>query len=231
MLLTKLRKYFSKKAELRLFRKSSTEEIFNYIYNNNKWGDSNSRSGKGSNLFVTAGIREALPAMLQQLEVRTLLDIPCGDFHWMKEIQLPVQQYLGADIVKSLVEQNQRQYGNEQRSFVHLDLMRDPLPEVDAIFCRECLVHLSFADITLALENIVASGATYLFTTDFPQLHANKDIVTGKHHSLNFKLSPFNWPEPIMQHVEYDAGKRRGNKCLSVWRIEDIPVPSKPRSS
>lgn len=219
-----LKKYFKKREESNLFRNASTEEIFTHIYLANKWGDEESRSGKGSNLAVTERLREALPDMLLQLNINSMLDIPCGDFHWMKEIDLPLTGYQGADIVKPMIEENQVRYGNEKREFLHLDLLRDPLPKVDAIFCRECLVHLSYADIEKALKNIRKSGASYLFTTHFPQRKYNEDIVTGKHHSLNFYLPPFSWPQPELEFVEYFAGKRRGNKCLSVWRIDSLPV-------
>ena len=219
-----LKKYFRKREESNLFRNASTEEIFTHIYLANKWGDEESRSGKGSNLAVTESLREALPDMLLQFNINSMLDIPCGDFHWMKEIDLPLTRYQGADIVKPMIEENQVRYGNEKREFLHLDLLRDPLPKVDAIFCRECLVHLSYADIEKALQNIRKSGASYLFTTHFPQRKYNEDIVTGKHHSLNFYLPPFSWPQPELEFVECFAGKRRGNKCLSVWRIDNLPV-------
>ncbi len=219
-----LKKYFKKREESNLFRNASTEEIFTHIYLANKWGDEESRSGKGSNLAVTESLREALPDMLLQFNINSMLDIPCGDFHWMKEIDLPLTRYQGADIVKPMIEENQVKYGNEKREFLHLDLLRDPLPKVDAIFCRECLVHLSYADIEKALQNIRKSGASYLFTTHFPQRKYNEDIVTGKHHSLNFYLPPFSWPQPELEFVECFAGKRRGNKCLSLWRIDNLPV-------
>ncbi len=219
-----LKKYFKKREESNLFRNASTEEILTHIYLANKWGDEESRSGKGSNLAVTESLREALPDMLLQFNINSMLDIPCGDFHWMKEIDLPLTRYQGADIVKPMIEENQVKYGNEKREFLHLDLLRDPLPKVDAIFCRECLVHLSYADIEKALQNIRKSGASYLFTTHFPQRKYNEDVVTGKHHSLNFYLPPFSWPQPELEFVECFAGKRRGNKCLSVWRIDNLPV-------
>ena len=144
----------------------------------------------------------------------------------MKEVELPLDRYQGADIVKPMIDENQRKFGNDKREFLHLDLLRDPLPAVDAIFCRDCLVHLSYADIETAIRNIKKSGARYLFTTQFPDRKSNKDIVTGKHHSLNFRQAPFHWPEPELEFVEYFAGERRGNKCLSVWEISRLPVAS-----
>ncbi|MBL4821778.1 MAG: class I SAM-dependent methyltransferase [Gammaproteobacteria bacterium] len=227
MAITKLGKFFNKRKETKFFKKASTEEVFTHIYDSNKWGDEDSVSGKGSNLKITEGLREALPGILKQLDADSMLDIPCGDFHWMKEIELPLKRYWGADIVKPLIKLNQRKFSSALREFVDLDLMHDPLPSVDVIFCRECLVHLSYADIAKALDNIKRSDASYLITTDFPEVQANSNCVTGNHHSLNFSLKPFNWPEPIIQYVEYNTGKRRGNKCLSVWKIGDIPAMSR----
>jgi hypothetical protein len=84
-------------------------------------------------------------------------------------------------------------------------------------------VHLSFEDIFKAIENIKSSGSSYLMVTQFPAVKLNKDIVTGKHRSLNMTLAPFNWPQPSSEMVEYHAGNRRGNKCLSVWKIDKLP--------
>jgi len=216
MVLAKLRKPITKNTENKLFKNASTEKIFTHIYIRNKWGDTESRSGKGSNLDRTSSLMHALPALRTQLKAETMLDIPCGDFHWMKEVKLPLRKHLGADTVKSLINDNQRRYGNKQRNFVHLDLMRDSLPEVDVIFCRNCLVHLSFADISMAIENVRKSGAEYFITTHFPQVSFNKDCITGKHQAFNFNIESFNWPNPMLGQLEYNAGKRRGDKYLSV---------------
>ncbi len=216
-------RYFDKKKEIQQFKKLSAEEVFTQIYHTNKWGDEESRSGKGSNLERTVELRVRLPEILASLNAGSIIDIPCGDFHWMKEMSLPVKTYIGADIVKPLVEENNRLYGNAARRFVQLDLLQDVLPQSDVVFCRECLVHLSFKDIFKAIENIKSSGSSFLMVTQFPQIKQNKDIVTGKHRSLNMTLEPFNWPQPSIELVEYHAGDRRGNKCLSVWKIAELP--------
>ena len=212
-----------KNQELRYFRNASNQQIFTRIYEKNKWGDRNTRSGKGSNLERTRRLRQALPSALAQLGVMSLLDIPCGDFFWMKEIDLQIDLYLGADIVPALITANTEKYGNSSVRFVHLDLLRDTLPRADAILCRECLVHFSFADVRLAIANIKSSGASHLLTTHFPDIDSNLDITTGKHRPLNMCLEPFNWPKPVIQITEGDAGSNRGQKCLSIWSIADLP--------
>ncbi|MDA1369417.1 MAG: class I SAM-dependent methyltransferase [Proteobacteria bacterium] len=213
-----------KNQELRYFRNASNQQIFTHIYEKNKWGDNNTRSGKGSNLDKTWRLRQELPSALAQLGVMSLLDIPCGDFFWIKEIDLQIDHYLGADIVPALITANTEKYGNSSVRFLHLDLLRDPLPQADAILCRECLVHFSFADARQAIANIKSSGANHLLTTHFPDIDRNLDIITGKHRPLNMCREPFNWPEPVIQIAEGDAGSKRGQKCLSIWSIADLPL-------
>ena len=219
---TQLRQYLRKKRELQLFKQSSSEDVFTHIYEENKWGDGDSRSGKGSNLDRTKPLRQRLPQVLRELGIRSLLDIPCGDFFWMKETNISVERYIGADIVASLAQENQRLYGSSKRQFLQLDLLRDELPTTDAILCRDCLVHLCFEDIEKAVVYIKASGATYLLRRVFLTNKKNKDIVSGKHRSLNMRIPPLHWPKPIMEIPEHITNNSRGSKCLAVWKITDI---------
>ena len=112
--------------------------IFAEHYQRNSWGCSESVSGEGSTLDQTAAIRAALPQLIKDFQIQTMLDIPCGDFNWMKLLDLPIQ-YLGADVVEDIVAENKRRFGNHSRSFTRLDLTGDTLPKVDLIFCRDLI--------------------------------------------------------------------------------------------
>ncbi|HYH44625.1 MAG TPA: hypothetical protein VEG34_03005 [Thermoanaerobaculia bacterium] len=70
-------------------------------------------SGVGSTLRETARLREALPGLIREEGVRSLLDIPCGDFHWMQHVALDVEdvEYTGADVVPEIVAANQALHG------------------------------------------------------------------------------------------------------------------------
>lgn len=209
-----------------LYQGKSAQEVFQHIYEHQSWNiqTHDSVSGEGSNREQTQTLIEELPALLQQLCVKSMLDLPCGDFHWMQHTKLDGIQYTGADIVPQLIQKNQQAYANEHRQFLLKDLLRDPLPKVDLIFCRDCLVHFSNEDIRSALANIKASGSSYLMTTHFPQEDVNKNIVTGGWRPVNFCLPPFDLPSPL-ESLNEKCSEMNGafqDKSMAVWKIEDI---------
>lgn len=218
-----LRKFLRKRREKDLFRSSSTEAIFDWIHRTNKWGDPESVSGSGSNLAQTAKVRAALPGLLSRHGVRTLLDAPCGDFHWMQHVVLDLDRYIGADIVQTLVDLNNRTHAVPGRSFIKLDLLEDDLPTADLLLCRDCLVHLDFARIRQLVDNLKRSRIPLLLTTSHVKHSGNVDKLTGQHRFLNLQKPPFNWPEPI-EVIEEDvaSAKRDSGKVLGLWRVPDI---------
>jgi SAM-dependent methyltransferase len=204
------------------YRSLRRKQIFQTIYESNYWDNTFSASGPGSSLEATEEIRSALPALVKRLGARSFLDIPCGDLRWMQHVLLTVERYIGADIVVPMIERNRVAFAG-RGEFVLLDLLKDRLPQVDIIFCRDCLVHLSFRDIGLALNNIKRSSSKYLLTTTFPEHKENIDTVSPYWRALNLELPPFNLPAPI--HLAKDFSARQKNdqgKYLGVWRIQDI---------
>ena len=113
-----------KRQKLQQLKTSSPEEVFNDIYRTNRWGGKDSISGKGSDADQTRIITEALPVLFTNYDVHTVLDIPCGDFHWMKNVDLSNINYTGADIVNDLILQNQENYTTQNIQFSHLDLIK-----------------------------------------------------------------------------------------------------------
>lgn len=211
--------------DFQLSRKSM-QQRFLHIFQTNKWGDPDSRSGTGSNFKQTEALRAELPAILNTLGTQSLLDIPCGDFYWMKEVPLEGIHYIGADIVPEIIEANQSQNtNNSNREFMVCDLVAGQLPKADTVFCRDCLVHLSYDNIEKALANIKASGATWLITTSFKGRNKNRDIMTGKWRALDMQASPFNWPQPEAWIFEKNTEKngRFADKHMGVWKIANLP--------
>jgi len=199
-------------------RRTSVAAVFSDIYQSNSWQDAESVSGRGSTLARTEVVRRALPALLRDLAVTSLFDAACGDFNWLRHTELDGIRYTGADIVPALVAHNQRLYGDEDKAFIVLNIINERIPDVDAILCRDCLIHLSFRHIRAAVANFKQSRATYLLATTHTSVAPNRDIKTGAWRSVNLQLPPCNFPPPLRALVEDEAA----GKHLGVWRLAEL---------
>ncbi len=201
-------------------------EIFSRIYRDNVWGDAESASGPGSTRARAGVFVEDLVTALRQLEVRVLLDAPCGDFNWAAPLADAVDRYVGVDVVPALIEANAAHHGGPRRQFLRLDITRDRLPTADAVLCRDCLVHFSFADVSATLRNFQRSGTRYLITTTFIERAANHDTRTGWWRTLNLQSPPFAFPPPLLlvdERCTGWAGHYR-DKRLAVWPLASLKL-------
>lgn len=218
------RRLLSELREAHLLKGRSPATIFTEFYLSNRWGGSVSLSGAGSDLDQTRVVRRELPVILRELGVRTILDVPCGDFYWMSKIDLTGIEYIGADIVELLIEENTKKYAGDSVRFQTLDILSSHIPKVDLIFCRDCLVHLSYRDIAIALSRICESESTYLLTTTFPNRTKNRDIATGQWRPINLEIVPFRFPAPLKLIVE-ECTEQNGayaDKAMGLWLVSDI---------
>jgi len=189
----------------------------------NIFGGKESRSGEGSSLLQTANIRREIPRLLKELNIETMLDAPCGDLFWIKEVDLPVKEYIGIDIVEDLIIINNKKHKTEQRSFLELNIIENVIPKADLIFCRDCLVHLSFDQCRKVINNLKKSGSIYLLTTTFTERSENEEL-NGIWRTLNLEKPPFNFPTPL-QIINENCTEYNGDysdKSLGLWRLEDI---------
>jgi hypothetical protein len=200
------------------------QAVFSRIYQGNAWGSAESRSGPGSTLARTAFIRQRLPELVRDLGVTNLLDAPCGDFAWMSEVALPVERYVGVDVVAELIALLRRTHGSARRDFLVRDITADRLPRADLIFCRDCLVHFSFADIFRTLAAFRRSQSRYLLTTTFPGRTHNDNIATGAWRPINLECPPFCFPPPLTVVLDGCPLPDYADKSLALWRLKDCPA-------
>jgi hypothetical protein len=209
-------------ADRASFTGLSLSQRFQRIHDTNLWGAAASVSGLGSEIDATAMLRAELPGLLRRLGVRTLLDAPCGDAGWIATADLGVR-VTGIDVVPDLIEALQRR-ADLAHDYLLADITCDPLPRADAILCRDCLVHFSFANIARAIDNFGRSGATWLITTTFREWHTNLDCEDGVWRALNFGRAPFEWgaPRELLDEDCMEAGGGWRDKSLGAWRLADI---------
>lgn len=203
----------------------NAKEVFSKIYEENYWGSDQSISGSGSELRQTSNLISELEKTIKLFQINSILDAPCGDFNWMKKVNLNGIDYTGVDIVDKLISNNQKLYRHfENINFRAGNIIEEELPVADLILCRDCLVHFSFADISRALKNIKKSGSKYLLTTSFINTPINQDIKTGYWRPINLQLEPFNFPPPVLIIDEKctEVGGKFNDKSLLLWEIKNI---------
>jgi SAM-dependent methyltransferase len=215
----------------RRLRQTPIQRVFENIFLHNRFQDptnamedQDSISGPGSSLGNTEAIRKQLPDLLKNFEVSSLLDVPCGDFNWMRLVDLNGVEYIGGDIVPELISRNAERYEKNQVRFMQIDLTHDDLPNVDLILVRDCFIHLANRDIVKALRNIQRSGIKFLLTTTYPEHRKNIDIVTGQFRPVNLDRPPFNFPKPIKLIREGLSNSEYTDKSLGLWKVPEIVV-------
>jgi SAM-dependent methyltransferase len=197
-------------------------DVFDYIYREGVWLNERAdgaRSGAGSSAASVAELKAELPTALRQLGVSSLLDVGCGEFGWLQDLDDRIS-YTGVDIVPSVIDANQQRYGRPNRLFRVLDAVEEPLPTADAVLCREVLFHLSFADAARLIANVKRSAATYFLATTDVATSVNSDIRTGDFRIINLRKRPFKFPDPTVA-VRDDA--IMPGRVIGAWPVADLP--------
>jgi hypothetical protein len=144
----------------------------------------------------------------------------------MSRVNLVGIGYVGADVAPSLVKDLTSKFPD--REFRVLNIVRDPLPKVDLILCRDLFVHLSNKDIQAAIKNVRSSGIWYLATATFTKRVGNRDLPfitrNAAWRTLNLELTPFKFPKPLFV---LDEKCREGNgafsdKAVAVWENPNL---------
>ena len=139
----------------------------------------------------------------------------------MRLVDLSGVEYVGADIVPTVIERNRSSYSREGVRFVVADLTWDLLPRADLILCRDCWVHLSFQDIAAMLENFRRSGATWLLVNNCAHPVDNVNKFTGLDwRHLDLQQAPFHFPAPLESAVDDPTNL---SETIGLWRFADLP--------
>ena len=213
-------------ARKHVVHKSNIVENFTETFEANLWGDAESKSGSGSRLESTARVRQELQTLFADFGIHTVADLGCGDFNWMRHVDLQGICYTGLDVVDSMVLSHIKNYSRENISFKVTDLTRGPIDKYDLVMLRDVLVHLTLEDCFHVLTNVVESGSRYLLATSFTDDRINNDLKYSAEEwrTLSLHKYPFNFPAPIRVLNEdcQEGGGLYNDKSLLLWEVNTI---------
>src|SRR5579864_7697988 len=116
-----------------------TAEAFARAYKNGQWHHG---SGSGSSPANTREYRRFLAGYMREHQVRSVLDIGCGDWQFSRLIDWTGIRYTGIDIVPELITTDSARYGRFGVDFACGDVLNGwQLPGADLILCKDLLQH------------------------------------------------------------------------------------------
>jgi 2-polyprenyl-3-methyl-5-hydroxy-6-metoxy-1,4-benzoquinol methylase len=197
--------------------KSQMERDFTRISQDNTWSSwPETVSGEGSMIKYTNNVREQLPKLFAAYNIKSVLDLPCGDFNWMKEIDFDEMTYNGADIVRHIIKENQEKYATDNINFHHLDATTAIPEKHDLIICRDLLIHLSNKNILKVLNNLKASGSKYFLISTAPEAGSN-DSKDAAFRPIDISLPIYGMGPPIL--LIYDDYATRH---IGLWKNDTL---------
>jgi 2-polyprenyl-3-methyl-5-hydroxy-6-metoxy-1,4-benzoquinol methylase len=166
---------------------TDNRNFFSNIYRDNLWCSTHSRSGPGSEGLFADQKTACISSLLQELDIRTILDIGCGDLHWMQQLANSLDQYLGVDIVPELIAHNNARYASSQVRFMDTDLtqMRNHAEPTniswDLVLCLDIFGHLSSDEVDGLIRFLTDSVQTsYLLVTNRRDQHSTDYLTRTK---------------------------------------------------
>jgi len=177
-------------------------------------------SGPGSGLDNTEPMRKALPGLFKRYGIKSILDVPCGDWNWMQEVDLTGIDYTGWDIVPQVIKANQLAFP-DYRFEVH-DVFTDRIPKVDLVLSRDFLLHISNRDILAVIENIRISGSRWWLASNYPRGCPNVDItkLIGC-RAVDLCREPYNLEEPV-EFIQEPWTKNQPKKTLALFDVQKM---------
>lgn len=164
------------------------ENIFTNIYKTNKWRFG---SGAGSLKKVCTNYIEYITKLIKRKNIKSVLDIGCGDWQFSEDIDWGDSNYLGIDVVKYLMEENQKKYGSDKINFKFGDVHSIEIENYDLILIKEVFIHLPNSEIEKILKKI-SGKCKFLIISNPIGKRKNRDIIAGSYRPLDMTKEPFN---------------------------------------
>jgi hypothetical protein len=156
--------------------------------------------GPGSTLAFTAPLRAWLPDIIDRYHIHSILDAPCGDWHWIQHTDLRGATYLGWDINTPTTDVPW--HGSPEWQFEQVNLLkRRKTPTVDLVICRDFLAHIPDEHVVKVLRKFRNSGSRYLLATNFTGTNTTDPHPTDQngfyYRPVNLCAPPFDMPTPV----------------------------------
>lgn len=176
------------------------QERFQKIYQEKLWGvneEDEGFSGGGSLLENALPYYEYLVKFMRDHQIKSVVDLGCGDWTFSKHIRWDGIEYIGFDVVESVIEKNIQKYSTPNIRFIHANFLSFPVPKADLLICKHVLQHMPNKDVFAFLE-LLPHFKHCLILNAKPHNDTNVDYPEEKQfpfwedRGIDITLPPFN---------------------------------------
>lgn len=162
------------------------EEVFAHMYAQEQKSPRSWKSVlQNSQTFI-----QFLEIFLQCNNIRSVIDIGCGDWSFSRYIQWGDVQYLGIDIVQPIIKKNLNQFAARNIRFLHADVLEMDLPKADLLLCKDVFHYWPNEKI----ERIVAQFQQFnhCLISDPIIQPLNDNLPLGEKRGIDLTEAPFS---------------------------------------
>jgi SAM-dependent methyltransferase len=177
----------------------SMKEVFTKIYSNNKWGRG---SGVGSSKYATRTYRRYLQQFIRTHNIRSVVDLGCGDWQFSRFIDWKGVEYHGFDLVEDVIKSNVERFSQNNIKFSIIDDMHN-IPEADLLIVKDVMQHwdnktiIEFIPTIKKYKHALITNALHIKNND------RTDIPVGEFRSVDLNKEPFN--QNIKKVLEFEV--------------------------
>ena len=171
--------------------------VFSKIYSYNIWGKG---SGIGSDPENAKPYLKLLQQYINDDRIHTIVDLGCGDWQIMSNINIPDNKaYKGYDVVSSVQQANIKKFAKPNIQFYiiqDLEYFKRKKVYGDLLIVKDVLQHWPNKEINYFFKNILPNFKYALITNSImPNLPSliNRDISLGEFRPIRLMDSPFTW--------------------------------------
>lgn len=213
------------------YRGLSVEDIFTRIYATEAWGKG---SGAGSVPVHCLEWINFVRRFIREEQLHSVVDLGCGDWQFSPYIYHDLNvQYTGYDVVKLVIDENKKQWGDQGYVFEQLEFSSHvaEIRDADLYILKDVLQHWSSTRITNFLQEVLSSKlhlkAILICNCSEPEDWPEHDICDGGWRPLVAARLPLRafQPEVLLRFTSLPNQKEvsviRPN--VSIHSIAELP--------
>jgi 2-polyprenyl-3-methyl-5-hydroxy-6-metoxy-1,4-benzoquinol methylase len=200
---------------------------FSKVYEDHVWGGPDAIPGRRNQKYYSGGGTDPdndyknqyvnlLQSYVSKPDIKTVIEIGCGDWEVSSRIDWSGVSYKGYDVVPGLIEHNRSLYGASNIEFVCEDLIKANNARADLLIIKDVIQHLPTSHAIKFVKNIPNNFKYNLVTNDMG--YQNNEIEFGSYQANNFNIAPFHMNYTLLIQWKQKFAEAGNKQTISLTR-------------